>query len=313
MKINKIIVFILVSFLFICKVSAESIDEINLNIYIDDNGNAHIKEIWKGNFDKNTELYHPFFNLGNSNITMESVSDDLDNNYEINNNWNIHSTFNEKAKRFGIYRDGDEVDICWGITEYGERTYTVDYSISNFIYNTTDGYQILFWQLIPYDFSSSIQDAYIRVYSDFKYDSSWDMWGYGDKGAIALIHNGFIEMISNGALSKDEYMTMLVKFPKDTFNTNNKINKSWEQIFTTAEIGAEPYSVKDNITPPPNENNDNNNSNMNQSVNNNNPEIVDTTNNNSNNNILFISIIITLLIIIVTLLIIILKKMTNKN
>ena len=243
MKKFKILFCLFISLLFIGKVNAERIDEITMDIYVDNSGDAHIEEVWRGKFDKNTELYHPYFNLGNSKITMESVTDDLSNVYELNPKWDISQTKNQKAKKFGVYTDGGEVDICWGITEYGERTYVVNYTISNFIYNTTDGYQILFWQLIPYDFSSRIGRANIKVHSDFKYDDTWDMWGYGDKGAPAFIDKaGYIEMESNGPLSKDEYLTMLVKFPKDTFNTSNKINKSWDAIKKEADKGAKAYN-----------------------------------------------------------------------
>lgn len=247
-KLNLVIYTIILSLLLIVKVNAESIKEITMDIYVDNEGNAKIQEIWKGKFDKNTELYHPYFNLGNSKITMDSVYDDLGNTYTINDNWNIKASFASKAKRFGIYKDGSEVDICWGITEYGNRTYTVNYNISNFIYNTTDGYQILFWQLIPYDFSSSIGRAYIKVHSDFSYEDTLEVWGYGNKGGYAYVYDGYIEMESKGSLSTSEYMTMLVKFPKGTFDTTNKINKSWDQVFDGAEEGADKYNpTKDNI------------------------------------------------------------------
>ena len=239
-KINYILFSILFFFISIGIINANSISRISMDIYIDNEGNAKIQEVWEAKLDKGTEGYHPYYNLGNSTITINSVYDDLGNEY-TRKEWDVDDSFSDKAKRFGIYKTGGETDICWGITEYGKRKYTINYTISNFIYNTTDGNQILYWQLIPYELSSKPNDVYIKVHADKSFADTLDVWGYGNKGGTCYVYDGYIEMQSKGTLDSKEYMTMLVKFPGKYFNTENKINKSFDDVLKMAEEGADKY------------------------------------------------------------------------
>ena len=146
----KKVCYLLLSFVFFFTanslVNANSISKISMDINIDANGNANITEVWDAYLNKGTEGYHPYFNLGNSSIVMNSVKDDKGNNYTLNSKWNVDDSFNTKKYQYGIYKDGSETDLCWGISEYGNRVYTINYTINNFIYKTTDNYQILYWQ-----------------------------------------------------------------------------------------------------------------------------------------------------------------------
>ena len=243
---KKLKYFALFIFLFVCSISAVSaankISKISMDIYVDENGNAQITEVWDAKLSQGTEGYHPYFNLGNSSITAFSVTDDSGTLYTYKSDWNIKDSFDAKKYKNGIYKDGNEVDLCWGISEYGTRKYTLKYTINNFIYNTTDDVQILFWQLIPYDMSPKPDDVYIKIYADKKFEDSLPVWGYGNYGGTAYVYDGYIEMQppKNGLKSSD-YMTILVKFPENYFNTSNKINKSWDDIFKGAEEGTTKY------------------------------------------------------------------------
>ena len=229
-------------FIITTSVKANSISRISMDIYVDNSGNAQITEVWKANLSTGSEGYHPYYNLSNSSIIFNYVTDDLGNTYTYKTNWDIKNTLDEKKKTFGIYKTGSEVDLCWGITQYGNRTYTLKYTINNFIYNTSDNYQILYWQLIPYDLSSKPNSTYIKVYADKSFSDSLDVWGYGNYGGTAYVYDGYIEMQSDGALGSDEYMTMLVKFPANTFNTTNKIDKTFDDIYTEADEGTTHYT-----------------------------------------------------------------------
>ena len=132
--------------------------------------------------------------------------------------------------------------MCWGISEYGTRTYTLKYTINNFIYNTNDGVQILFWQLIPYNMKPKPNKVYIKIYADEPFADSLDVWGYGNYGGTAYVYDGYIEMQPpEKGLKSSDYMTILVKFPEKYFNTTNKIDKSWDEVFKGAEEGTTKY------------------------------------------------------------------------
>ena len=242
---NKIIKLFLscVFFLFILSINkyvkANSIDKISMDIYIDNEGNAMVTEIWQCNTNQGTEVYHPYYNLGNSEIVNFKVKD---NNVEYNtlDYWNVSGDLESKAYKCGINNIADGVELCWGISNYGNHTYTLTYEITNFVSSLTDS-QMVYWTLIPHDFSNKIGNVYIKIYSDFEYPNTLDVWGYGNYGGTCYVANGYIEMQSDGILDKNEYMTILVKFPKDTYKTSNVLNNDFNYYFNMAEEGKIEY------------------------------------------------------------------------
>ena len=240
MKHLKKLICLLLLFIPFIKVNANSISKINMDIYVDQDGNATITETWDAYVSQGTEGYHPYFNLGNSTIEVISASMDGEQ-YTIEPYWDINRGINEKAYKAGVYKTGDEVDICYGVTTYGTHTYEIKYKINKFVANLEDA-DMIYWTLIPYDFSAEPQNVYIKIYSDFRYEDSLDVWGYGKKGAPCYVYDGYIEMTTDSQkLSKDEYMTILVKFPKDTFNKNNPLENNFDYYLKMAEKGADKY------------------------------------------------------------------------
>lgn len=237
LKIFFIFIFTLLVFSASKRVEANYIEKISMDIYIDNNGNASITEIWNCYTDSGTEVYHPYYNLGNSEISNLTVSED-DTDYQSLTTWDTSKSLEEKAYKCGINTISNGVELCWGISSYSAHTYIVKYNISNFIANLNDS-QMLYWTFIPYDFSNTIGDAYIKIYTDFSIPDNIDVWGYGNYGGTAYVYDGYIEMESNGRLDKNEYMTMLVKFPNNTFNvTSNNYNNNFEDYYNMAEQGA---------------------------------------------------------------------------
>ena len=243
LKIFFIFAFIVFAFSFTKNVEANHINEISMDIYIDNSGNASITEIWNCYADSGTEVYHPYYNLGNSEISNLTVSEN-GTDYQSLNTWDTSKSLEDKAYKCGINTISNGVELCWGISSYSAHTYIVKYNISNFIANLNDS-QMLYWTFIPYDFSNTIGNAYIKIYTDFSIPDNIDVWGYGNYGGTAYVYDGYIEMESNGRLDQNEYMTMLVKFPSNTFNiTSNNYNNNFEDYYHMAEQGATKYSKK---------------------------------------------------------------------
>ena len=240
MKYIKKIVLLLLLLVPFVTVRANTISSIKMDIYVDNDGNATVTETWDAYVNQGTEGYHPYFNIGNSTIEVISASMDGEP-YTIDEYWDINRSLSEKSYKTGIYKTGDEVDVCYGITTYGSHTYEVKYRINKFVANLEDA-DMIYWTLIPYDFSVEPRDVDIKVYSDFRYEDTLDVWGYGKKGAPCYVYDGVIEMTTDGkTLSKNEYMTLLVKFPKDTFNKNNVLSNDFDYYYKQAEKGATKY------------------------------------------------------------------------
>lgn len=242
-KVFKILFFALLAYAFFTlgkTVSANTINRISMDIFVDSNGNANVTETWNCYANEGTEIYHPYYNLGNSRITNLSVSMDS-TQFETLSSWNTSGSLSSKAYKAGINRVSNGVELCWGISDYGTNIYMVNYTVTNFVSNLTDS-QMIYWTLIPYDFSNRIGQVTINIRSNFNILSSTDVWGYGNYGGTAYVDNGIIYMASDGTLDTDEYMTILVRFPSGTFDTANNLNHDFQYYLDMAEEGANHYN-----------------------------------------------------------------------
>ena len=238
-RIFLLTIFSLILLSLFSKVEANSINSISMDIAIDNNGNASITETWKCTTSWGTEVYHPYYNLGNSKITNLIVSEN-EKEYTTLSNWNTSGTLSDKAYKCGINKLSNGIELCWGISNYGSHIYTIKYNISNFVSELSDS-QMIYWTLIPYDFSNSIGNVYIKIHSNFNIPNSVGVWGYGNYGGTAYVYDGYIEMQSDGNLATDEYMTILVQFPLESFNCNNRLDYDFNHYLNMAEDGAEHY------------------------------------------------------------------------
>ena len=223
-------------------VKANTINKISMDIFVDDNGNAQVTEVWNCKTNQGTEVYHPYYNLGSSKISNLSVSEN-GQSYTTLSYWNTSGTLDSKAYKCGINTISNGVELCWGISTYGSHTYTVNYSISNFVSELNDS-QMIYWTLIPYNFSNSIGNAYIKIHANNPIANSVGVWGYGNYGGTSYVYDGYIEMQSAGRLDTNEYMTILVKFPQGTFRSSNSLKHDFEHYFNMAEKGAKKYAKK---------------------------------------------------------------------
>ena len=194
-KVLKILFLLIFSIIIISigkTVSANSINKISMDIYVDNDGNAKVTEVWECSASQGTEVYHPYYNLGTSKITNLQVSE-KGKTYTSLNSWNTSGSLSSKAYKCGIHTISNGVELCWGISEYGKHTYTATYNISNFVSSLTDS-QMIYWTLIPYDFSTSIGSVYIKIHTDFRISQDIDVWGYGNYGGTCYVYDGYIEM-----------------------------------------------------------------------------------------------------------------------
>ncbi len=239
LKILFVFIFAFIVFSIGNIVEANTIQSISMDIFVNKNGDAQVTETWQCNVTQGTEVYHPYYNLGNSEIKDLTVREG-NSKYTTLTKWKSSGTLESKANKCGINEISNGVELCWGISEYGSHTYTAKYTITNFVSETTDA-QMIYWTLIPYEFSTSIGNIDIKIHTNFRIQDTIDVWGYGNYGGTAYVYNGDIEMQSNGELASDEYMTILVKFPLRTFKATNKLKHDFEYYYNMAEKGANKY------------------------------------------------------------------------
>ena len=240
---KKIFFGIILFFSTLMVVDATSISKIDMDIYVDSLGVATVTETWDVNVTDGTEGWHPYYNLGKSEIYDVKAKMD-GKEFTTVDDWNEHSSLSDKAYKAGLYSpESNEIDIVFGISSYGTHEYEIQYKISNFVSTTSDS-DIIYWNLFPKDFSAEPGKVTIKIYSDFRYQDTLDVWGYGKYGALCYVADGVIEMNSENVLRSDEYLTILVKFPKGTFETSSVLDGDFDTYYQMAEKGATHYNDK---------------------------------------------------------------------
>lgn len=232
-------------FILINKVNANSIKSIDMDVYIDNNGDAVITEVWNAKLTDGTEGYKPCTELGNSKISNFSVSDETGKQYETLSSWNTSASFTSKAYKSGLNYITNGVELCWGISSYGNKTYTLKYNMSNFINQYTDTQGIYFNFL---DLDQKVSNVKITIHSEYSFSlDNAKIWAFGNNGTINFV-DGNIVLDSGGSLSSSQYMVGLVRFESNLFNTTNISNKSFDDIYDSAMSDVTDSSYTNSIS-----------------------------------------------------------------
>ena len=236
----KKILFLIVT--FICGVNicyaSNHIYSIDSSIYIDEEGTATIKEVWNVAGSNGTEWYKAMYNLGNSKISDFTVSmDGVDLTYK---NWNVSESLNEKKGFYGINYTSSGPELCFGKYDYKKHTFTLNYKISNFIFNVSDA-QVIYFKFIDTLSDVTFDDFSITISTYYDLPDTTDVWGYGYNG-YAYVSDGKI-YLSNKDLMEDNYVVLLAKFPIGTFKTTNSYSKysDFSSILSKADEGTFEY------------------------------------------------------------------------
>lgn len=213
---------------------ADEFRETNIEANIDENGIGHIEEVWKINETNEdyTERYKTINNLKGLKIEdfeLEAFS----KKFEKKDPWDTDLDFDEKAYKAGVIeRDDDEIELCWGISAYADNTYKLSYIINPLAIGLNDS-DMVFFTFVGDNFDPEPEKVNIKIkgYKDF---SDIKFWAFGLKGVIHE-ENGEIIVKSTGDIN---YTTVMVKFPKGTFATSYKEDKSFADYANKAVKGS---------------------------------------------------------------------------
>ena len=202
----------------------------NYDITIDENGTATFTETRVVNINKGTEGVNPLSGLEDSKIKVLSASMD-GKEYLIIDNWNRNATLEEKAYKASIYKPNEyENDIVFGISEYGEHTYKITYQIKDLVLKLKDS-DAFYWQFAVPGNTVVYNNTTIKISIPNKFTDNIDYGIYGKDDTIDKIKDNSLYITTNGPLSLEQYLIVLIKFQKNTFKTNNKIDKKFNQVY----------------------------------------------------------------------------------
>ena len=220
--------------------SASDIPAIDINVQLNDDGSARIVQEWEVNvYGKGSELYIPQTRLGDMEIKDFSVSDNSGENY-INEGmgWDSKRSVKEKSGRYGIAKTDEGFELCWGRGSDGKRTFRVSWTFTNFIksYDDYDGFIV---RLVNDKMSPAPERVRITLQKPGHpfVKGEVDMWAFGFKGKI-IPEDGKIIVTSEQSLSKDNHVTVMLRFAKGIFKPLSKVSGSFKAVEDRAMEGA---------------------------------------------------------------------------
>lgn len=216
------------------KAHADEFREISIEANIDEKGIGSIEETWKINETNEdyTERYKTINNLRGLKIEDFSL-EAFGKTFENREPWDTDLDFNEKAYKSGVIkRDEDEVELCWGISNYADNTYKLKYKINPLAIGLNDS-DMVFFTFVGDGFDPEPEKVNIKI-KGYKPFSDIKFWAFGLKGLIQE-ENGQIILESTGDVS---YTTVMIKFPKGTFATSYKEDKNFADYANQAVKGS---------------------------------------------------------------------------
>lgn len=236
-------ILVIFSILFICLLSlssayAKNIDlkDMNITATLNEDGSAHIKEVWDIDVNEGTEIYKVFDNMGDSKIKNFKVVDEKGYRYHNIGAWDIDVDKEDKDGKCGLVIDGDRYEMCFGIGEYGKRVYTFEYDITNFIqqYQNDQGFNYAFFSEL------SLEPRYVKITISSSHQFNEDnanIWAFGYYGNV-LFKDGKVVMETTESVPEGAKMQLLMRIDNGTFKTAHENNQDFDDILEDAKNGS---------------------------------------------------------------------------
>lgn len=219
-------------------VYANDIYSIDMYVYLDEQGNANITEVWDVKGSEGSEWYKGYADLGEMDLANFTVS--MDGKELTKKSWDIDENLKEKKGFYGINTTSNGFELCFGKYDYKRHTFTLKYTLTNMVFNTSDS-QVIYNTFIDRLSDVNFGNFSIMISSYYSFPDTLDVWGYGYKG-YAYVEDGAIKASNEGNMGSN-YVVLLVKFPLNTFDTDISYSdySTFDEVLNKADEGKFDY------------------------------------------------------------------------
>ena len=210
-----------------------AIHDVDISVALSTDGTASITEVWKVTATKGTEWYLARYNLGDMTIGNLSVRDETGRRYILEDEWDSDRSRFDKTGRCGLLHKRKGVEICWGIGDYGDHTWTVRYTMSGAVKSLRDA-DMLHLQLLSPGLSSTPKHVKASISADGLQQNQLRFWGFGLEGE-SRFENGAVVIESTGRIKS---LIALIRFEKGIFKPTSVQDRRFEDVLAGALEGA---------------------------------------------------------------------------
>ena len=242
MKLHRLILALLVALTASVPVLAQNkVHDVDIQVTLTTDGSAQVREIWDMTLSRGTEVYLGRENLGDIKILDLTVSDETGETYKTDRYWDTERSFEGKKNHCGLNSISGGYEICWGIGDYGHRTYTVDYTLTNLVKSLDDYDMIHFQFYTPNDF----RGEHVKVTLEkpgFVIDTLTRIWAFGYDGYIWR-EDGKVIAESENPLEPSHSIIILMRFDKGIFDSKSVQERPFSVVLDRALEGADEPDV----------------------------------------------------------------------
>lgn len=219
--------------------AANQVNTMDIQAVIYEDGSMYVTQIWDGDFSEGTESYIPMNAPDYLTISQLTVSDQ-NGSYETVPDWNVDWSFEEKARKCGINPTDSGYEICFGISQYGQNRYAIEYKLDNAVggYSDRDGVNFRFvndgMNTTPTDVKVEIRLADGTPITD----ETADVWGFGYEGQVGF-SDGAILAYTESPIYPENHVTVLFSLDKGILSPSRQETASFEEVKETAFNGSD--------------------------------------------------------------------------
>lgn len=216
--------------------SGTRVNSIDINCQIDQNGTATFVEKWDMDVSEGTEGYKIFNGMSDQPLKLIGVTDDRGKTYTNIGSWNSDLSKEYKTNKCGLIRDDGHYELCFGLGDYGRRSYTMTYQIDHFV-NQYEDQQGINYAFIS-DMALNVGDVTIRVSGITPYSKdNAKIWAFGYSGSVNFDDGSVV--LQTHSLNSNK-MQLLMGLESNSYTSPNKRHASqkFEDVVKDAKEGS---------------------------------------------------------------------------
>lgn len=224
---KKILIFIIFFFVFSTNAFALKIDEINIDVKIDANGDAEITEIWKIPSQDITYFEKEFYDVSNAKISDYKITDKMDTKnprFKEVKKW-------DKSKEFTYYfKDSKNRKKIMISTNGLENIYTISYKVKGIITKFKDGVYGINWYFLVNSKTQEVRniDIYLKGATSYN-ETNTALYAIG-KNLSAEFKDGLIHLSAKNIDNKTQ-IKLITTFTDIEYKNAINNSNSFDEVY----------------------------------------------------------------------------------